>query len=223
MCFQNGWNVGIATIPICYQDVLLGSGSGYGFPRIIEMLIDLLYCHFLYYLDAYCKKVFSLHTVKIIFIHYGWRLIERWASNLKCILSHRGGRFMPAPSRLTIITVKNQKFFFDFLKLYNELGKVKFFQVSIIWFRGCNSSFSLGGALNAPPLWLIGLMYPWDAGKSGIEYPFSGKCISPLKFFPSLFFLSNLYCSEQNETFLLFLKLIYWIFSKIISTFRSTN
>ena len=59
---------------------------------------------------------------------------------------------MPAPSRLTIITVKNQNFFFDFLKLYNELGKVKFFQVSIIWFRGCNSSFSLGGALNAPPM-----------------------------------------------------------------------
>ena len=63
-----------------------------------------------------------------------------------------GGRFMPAPSRLTKITVKNQNFFFDFLKLYNELGKVKFFQVSIIWFRGCNSSFSLGGALNAPPV-----------------------------------------------------------------------
>jgi len=62
-----------------------------------------------------------------------------------------GGRFMPAPTRLTIITVKNQKKFFDFLKLYNELGKVNFFQVSIIWFRGCNSSFSLGGALNAPP------------------------------------------------------------------------
>ena len=59
---------------------------------------------------------------------------------------------MPAPSRLTIITVKNQKFFFDFLRLYNELGKVKFFQVSIIWFRVCNSSFSLGEALNAPPV-----------------------------------------------------------------------
>ena len=44
----------------------------------------------------------------------------------------QGGRFMPAPSRLTIITVKNQKNFFYFLKLYNELGKVKFFQVSII-------------------------------------------------------------------------------------------
>ena len=34
---------------------------------------------------------------------------------------------MPAPSRLTIITVKNQNFFFDFLKLYSELGKVNFF------------------------------------------------------------------------------------------------
>ena len=52
---------------------------------------------------------------------------------LKCILSHRGGgRFMPTPSRLTIISVKSQKKIFDFLKLYNELGKVKFFQVSII-------------------------------------------------------------------------------------------
>ena len=68
---------------------------------------------------------------------------------------------MPAPSRLTIITVKNPNFFFDFLKLYNELGKVKFFQVSIIWFRGCNCSFPLGGALNAPPLRLIGLKNDW--------------------------------------------------------------
>ena len=35
-----------------------------------------------------------------------------------------GGRFMPAPSRQTKITMKNQKN--DFLKLYNELGEVKF-------------------------------------------------------------------------------------------------
>ena len=93
------------------------------------------------------------------------RCLWQWMPPIKCLCfinptSHTlsnaswavgGGRFMPAPSRLTIITVKNQNFFFDFLKLYNELGKVKFFQVSIIWFRGCNSSFSLGGALNAPP------------------------------------------------------------------------
>ena len=40
-----------------------------------------------------------------------------------------GGRFMPAPSRLTIITLKTQKKnSFDFLKLYNELGKVNFFR-----------------------------------------------------------------------------------------------
>ena len=41
--------------------------------------------------------------------------------------------------------------FFDFLKLYDELGKVKFFQLSIIGFRGRNCSFPLGGVLNAPP------------------------------------------------------------------------
>ena len=68
---------------------------------------------------------------------------------------------MPAPSRSTIITVKNQKNFFDFLKLYNELGKVKFFQLSIIRFRGQKCSFPLGqggliGSSNKSPciVWL---------------------------------------------------------------------
>ena len=42
-----------------------------------------------------------------------------------------GGRFVPAPSRLTIITVKNH--FFNFMELYNnKLGKVKFFQYQLI-------------------------------------------------------------------------------------------
>ena len=52
---------------------------------------------------------------------------------------HRGGRFMPTPSRLTIITMKNQKFFFDFLKLYNDFGKVRI------------RSFSLGGGVKRTP------------------------------------------------------------------------
>ena len=43
-----------------------------------------------------------------------------------------GGRFMPAPSRLTKITVKNQNFLLDFWKLHNELGKAKF--VSLVSF-----------------------------------------------------------------------------------------
>ena len=37
---------------------------------------------------------------------------------------------MPLPSRSTKITEK--KHFFDFLKFYNELGKVKFFQLGYI-------------------------------------------------------------------------------------------
>ena len=53
----------------------------------------------------------------------------------------QGGRFLPAPSRSTIIV---KHFFFDFLELYIELGKVKF-KLSIIWFRGQNCSFPLGG------------------------------------------------------------------------------
>ena len=58
-----------------------------------------------------------------------------------------------------LVSLWKINFFFDFLKLYNELGKVKFFQLSIIWFRGCNCSFPLGGALNTPPLRLIGLIF----------------------------------------------------------------
>ena len=76
---------------------------------------------------------FLLKKLKLDIKYVGFPKFLMLFNPLKCILSHRGGgRFMPAPSRLTIITVKNQNFFFDFLKLYNELGKVKFFQVSII-------------------------------------------------------------------------------------------
>ena len=64
---------------------------------------------------------------------------------LKYIPSYRRGRFLPAPSRSTIITVKIH--FFDFLKLYNETGKVIFFSSGSLDFRGRNCSFSL----NSPP------------------------------------------------------------------------
>ena len=41
---------------------------------------------------------------------------------------------LPAHSRLTQITVK--KHFFDFLKVYNELGKVKKFWTSLLFIPG---------------------------------------------------------------------------------------
>ena len=46
-----------------------------------------------------------------------------------------GGHNVPAPSRSPQNTVKKQ-FFFDFLKVYNELGKVNKFRASRYLFNG---------------------------------------------------------------------------------------
>ena len=52
------------------------------------------------------------------------------------LLESGGGLNQPAPSRSPKNTVKNQKFFFDFLKVHNELGKVTKFWTSRPFFHG---------------------------------------------------------------------------------------
>ena len=56
-------------------------------------------------------------------------MVNPTMSNLSNASQAVEGRFVPAQSWLTLINVKNH--FFDFLKHY-ELGKVKFFQLSIL-------------------------------------------------------------------------------------------
>ena len=46
------------------------------------------------------------------------------------LLENKGGLNQPAPSRSPQNTVKNQIFFFDFLKVHNELEKVTKFWTS---------------------------------------------------------------------------------------------
>ena len=52
------------------------------------------------------------------------------------LLGSGGGLNQPAPSRSPQNTVKNPKFFFDFLKVHNELGKVTNFGLPDPFFHG---------------------------------------------------------------------------------------
>ena len=67
-----------------------------------------------------------------------------------------GGLNQPAPSRSPQNTVKNQKIFFDFLKVHNELGKVTKFWTSRPLFSWRNSHLKKVRADSAPRT-LIGL------------------------------------------------------------------
>ena len=62
-----------------------------------------------------------------------------------------GGAEQPAPSRSPQNTVKNQKFFFDFRKVHNELGKVTKFGTSRTLFSWRNGLLKIVRADSSPP------------------------------------------------------------------------
>ena len=71
-----------------------------------------------------------------------WMLLE----------SGGGGLNQPAPSRSPQNTVKNQKFFFDFPNVHNEIGKVTKFGPSRTLFSWRNGCLKIVWADSAPPL-----------------------------------------------------------------------
>ena len=83
-----------------------------------------------------------------LFINYSLTLIGR---GFWMLLESGGGLNQPTPSRSPQNTVKNQKNFFDFLKVHNELGKVTKFWTSRPLFSWRNSHLKKVRADSALP------------------------------------------------------------------------